>query len=113
MEVWREAALRSLPGLRELILESDSPGDLWMDLVPRFGKEASQEGERLRAGVWDFARWSTLGSGEPKVANACYCHFLEHLHQFGPVVQEWLKVRTALQEVDQMVAASDRLWGKG
>ena len=108
---WREAALRCLPGQGELIRESESLGDFWMDLGPRFGAPilAPDDGG-VREGIWAFARWSILESEDRDIANASYCHFLEHLRAFGPGVQDWIRTGPGRAEVDRLIAAAERLW---
>ncbi len=108
---WKEAARQALPHLDDLIGGSDSLGEFWLELVPDFGA-AHQDpiNPRTIRGVWDFARWSTLESGDRHVANACYCHFLEHLDQLG----EPVRVRTAQDPgtaaVRDMMKAAEALW---
>jgi hypothetical protein len=80
MSAWRRTALAALPGLRREIDESESVGDLWVELRMRFAAaHRNPVDEETIRGVYSFATWCLVESRNADIETSAICHFYEHL----------------------------------
>jgi hypothetical protein len=87
MSAWRRIAIEKIPAQKDLIAKSESVGMLWTDLWFVFLDAHKEPVDEVRIrGIYEFAKWSCVESGDPAMATSTCCHFYEHLPQ-EPIVR--------------------------